>query len=124
MSISSMCDRFTCTLKRQGNTTNAYGDKELTFSTANRTTDGVPTSVRSDMQTVTSEDRMTYGITESYMAWCMYTASDPELITQDQVEWTDSGGVARVCEISEPSFDMAGRGTIWLTVVAEPKNRT
>jgi len=124
MSISSMCDRFTITLKRQGNTTSIYGDKTLTFSTANRTADGVPTSVRSDMQAATSEEKAEYGIKESHMAWCMYTASDPELVTKDQAEWTDSGGVARVCRIADPSYDMAGRGTIWRTVVAETKNET
>ena len=63
-------------------------------------------------------------IKESDMAWCMYTASDPELVTQDQVEWTDSGSVARVCRIHEPSFDMAGRGTIWRTVIVETRTET
>tara|TARA_B110000263_G_C14936803_1_gene341827 strand:- start:51 stop:425 length:375 start_codon:yes stop_codon:yes gene_type:complete len=124
MSISAICDRFTATLKRQGNTTSVYGDKEIAFSTANRTTDGVPTSVRSDMQVSTSDEKAEYGIKESDMAWCMYTASDPELVTQDQVEWTDSGSVARVCRIHEPSFDMAGRGTIWRTVIVETRTET
>jgi len=124
MSISAMCDRFTATLKRQGNTTSDYGDKVLAFSTANRTSDGVPTSVRCDMQTNSSEEKAEYGIKETDMSWCMYSASDPELVTEDQVEWTDSGSVARVCRIIEPSFDMAGRGTIWRTVVAETKTES
>lgn len=124
MSISSMCDRFTVTLKRQGNTTSAMGGKILTFSTANRTADGVPTSVRADCQAATSEEKMEYGIKDTDMSWCMYTASDPELVTTDQAEWTDSGGVARVCRIIEPSYDMAGRGTIWRTVIAETKTET
>lgn len=124
MSISAMCDRFTITLKRQGNTTSTMGGKILAFSTANRTADGVPTSVRADCQAATSEEKMEYGIKETDMSWCMYTASDPELVTKDQCEWTDSGGVARVCRIVEPSFDMAGRGTIWRTVIAETKTET
>jgi flagellin-like hook-associated protein FlgL len=124
MTVSSMTNWFTATLKRQANTTSVNGDKVLAFSTANRTTDGVPTSVSATFQTATSEEKIAYGVKETNMAWRMYASSDPELTTEDQVSWTDSGSIARVCRVVGPSFDMAGKATIWKAIVSEMKNRS
>lgn len=124
MSISSMTSDFTATLKRGANATSAFGSKVLTFSTANRTADGLSTSISASFQVGDTDDKAEYGIQETDIAWCMYTATDPELETEDRVEWTDSGGKSRVCRIVGPSFDMAGKGTIWKTMVRETKNET
>jgi hypothetical protein len=122
MSIASMTNRFTATLKRQGGATSAHGDKTYSYSTANRTADGVSTTIQADFQTADADENIQYGIKEDEFSWCMYTASDPKLTTKDQVVWADSGGVERTCRVVGPSFDMAGRGTIWKTMVSEKKN--
>jgi hypothetical protein len=119
-----MTNDFTVTLKRQGNTVSSSGAKKLSFSTANRTADGAPTSVSASMQFSDSDENMEFGIKESETGWCMYTASDPELFTKDQVEWTDDGGIARVGRVAGPSLGMAGKGRIWKAIIAENKNRT
>ena len=76
------------------------------------------------MQTMTSEERIEYGINGERIAWCMYTASDPKLSTEDQVVWTDNSSVTRTCDVIRPSFDMAGRSRVWLTVVEERETQT
>jgi hypothetical protein len=121
MSISSMTSDFTVTIKRQTSTVSAGGAKKVSFSTAKRTTDGVPTSVSASLQGMSSEEKSEYGIKSSDSAWCMYTASNPYLQTEDQVEWTDDSDYLRICRISGPSYGMAGKGRIWLTVVRETK---
>lgn len=124
MTVSSMTNWFTATLERQANTTSVNGAKSIVFSTANRTVDGVPTSVSATFQVASSQEKASYGIKETDMVWRMYTASDPELITEDRVSWTDSGSVARVCRVVGPSYDMAGKATVWKTLVNEMKNRS
>lgn len=124
MSISSMTNDFTATIKRQTATYSASGAKQLAFSTGKRTTDGLSTSISAAFQGMDSAEKAEYSINDTDMSWCMYTASDPVLQTEDQVTWTDDGGVVRVCRISRPSFSMAGKGRIWLTVVSETKTRT
>lgn len=123
MSIQSMCDRFTATLERQGSSRAADGSKVISFSTANRTSGGLPSSVRSDFQTMTSDELVEYGIRSSDISWCMYSASDPKLDTRDRVVWVDNSSIQRTCRVASPSFDMAGRSSIWKTILTEELNR-
>lgn len=121
MSISSMTSDFTATIKRQTATYSASGDKKLSFTTAKRTSDGLSISISASFQCMDSQEKSEYGIKDTDMAWCMFTATDPVLQTEDQVEWTDSGGIVRTCRIQDPSYDMAGKGRIWRAVVRETK---
>ena len=84
----------------------------------------MPTSIRADFQTMTAEEKVEYGIKESEMCWCMFTATDPKLDTRDQVTWVDSGSISRTCRVTNVSFDMAGRARIWKTMVTESRTRT
>jgi hypothetical protein len=120
MSITSLCNRFAITMERESDTTDAHGGVALTWSTGNR--GGLATTVQADMQTATADERIEYGIRETSVAWCMYTASDPKLETEDRITWTDNSGIARICRVKNPSFDMAGRNSIWRTVVQENQN--
>lgn len=124
MSISGMTDDQTATLTRQGATYSDRGAKQLTFSTANRTADGLSTSISATFHVKGSDEKIAYGVKESNMLWHMYTSTDPVLSTEDQVQWTDNGSVARAARVVGPSYDMAGKGTIWKTAVAEMKNRS
>lgn len=119
MSIHSLCDRFTATLKRQISTENDDGTTTQKWVVSERVACNLPESVRCDMQTLTASDRIEFGIKDDDLYWCMYTASNPFLDGKDVVEWTDTGGIARTCRVFQPSFDMAGRGRIWKTVVRE-----
>ena len=121
MSILSLCDRFEATLKTQVSVKDEAGGATFTWTTAARGSD--PTSIDCDMQTMTAEEKSELGITESKTTWAMYTATDPALRTKDLVEWTDNSSIARVCQVINPSFDMAGRNRIWKTVIVEHKGR-
>ena len=124
MSISSMTNDFTATIKRQVATYSASKAKILSYTTAKRTADGLSISISASFQGLSSEEKAQYGVNDTNMSWCMYTATDPVLQTEDQVTWTDDGGVVRVCRVSGPSFSMAGKGRIWLAIVSETKNET
>ena len=124
MSISSMTNDFTATIKRQVATYSDSGAKKLSYTIAKRSSDGLSTSISASFQELTSDEKAQYGVNDTNMSWCMYTATDPVLQTEDQVTWTDDGGVVRVCRVSGPSYSMAGKGRIWLAVVSETKNET
>ena len=124
MSISAMTNDFRATIKRQTPARSASGAKTLSYTTAKRTADGLSTSISASFQGISSEEKAQYGINDTNMSWCMYTATDPVLQTEDQVTWTDDGGVVRVCRVSGPSYSMAGKGRIWLAVVSETKSET
>lgn len=117
-----MCDRFTAALERRASTRTSGGGYSFTYTTGNRGTK--PISVRADFQTMTSEERTEYGLTGEYKLWCMYTASDPKLETEDRVTWTDNSSLSRVCDVVNPSFAMAGRAKIWKTIVEEKESQT
>ena len=121
MSILSLCSRFDAVLKTQVSSKDEAGGATFTWTAAARGSD--PTSIDCDMQTMTAEEKSELGITESKIAWAMYTATDPKLRTKDLVEWTDNSSIARTCQVINPSFDMAGRNRIWKTVVVEYKAR-
>lgn len=124
MSIQSICDQFTLTLKRQISARDSVGGVTYSYSTSPREIEGLPTEIRADCQTMTSEERAEYGITEAEVTWAAYTATDPRLTTKDFATWTDNSSVTRNCEVRSPSFDMAGRKKIWKTILIEKRQRT
>lgn len=115
MSIASMCDRFTATLKRQVPVTGTEGGVKLTWATAPRATLGLPTSVRCEMQMASAEEKREYGILDEKIAWFMWTVSDPKISTEDLVVWTDNSGKLRSCRVKGPSTDTRNR--IWRSLV-------
>ena len=61
MSISTVCDRFTITLKRYTTSPGASGQAKRTWTTDARTDAGLVASIRADMQSLSSEERGEYG---------------------------------------------------------------
>ena len=69
MSISSMTNDFTATLKRQVATSSASGAKTLSYTTAKRTTDGLSISISASFQGLSSEEKAQYGVIDTNMSW-------------------------------------------------------
>lgn len=115
MSITSQCDQFTATLKRQVSEIGDEGGVKYTWSTSPRAAEGLATSIRCDMQMATAEDKREYGILAEAIAWFMFCATDPSISTEDLVVWTDNSGKVRSCRVTAPSTDTRGR--IWRAIV-------
>ena len=117
MSAASLCDRFDVTLKQKTSTRDAAGGVTIAYSIEARA--GRPTSVRAELQTMTSEEKIEYGIKGERKTWAMYCVEDPNLQTEDLASWTDASEISRSAVVIEPSFAMAGRARIWKTVLEE-----
>jgi hypothetical protein len=93
------------------------GEKELNYTTINR--GSLPTSIKCDLQTLDSEERIAFGVKSGNQSWKLYTAVDPKLGVQDLIVFKDNSGTTRTADVIRPSADSAGRGTLFKAVVEE-----
>lgn len=85
MSLKSLCNVSLASIERVDSTINAAMGQVRTYSTATRTTAGLPTSSRGRLQQLTENRRMRFGVNDVEIDAVWYTITDPQVDDRDKL---------------------------------------
>lgn len=85
MSIKSLTSRFTATIKRQVVTNGNSMGGSKSYTTAQRTTDGLRTTCPVGYEPLDARDRSQFGMTDQEVTHYVYASEDPQVDERDQI---------------------------------------
>lgn len=83
MSIESLCDQITATIRRVVVTKDSAGGQDRVYTTAGR--GSLPTSSRGRLQDIGNFRRNAYGMQDIQVDAVWYTVTDPQVDERDQI---------------------------------------
>ncbi len=111
MSIKSFTDQTAITIKRKVTTQGgAGGQGAISYTTAQRTTDGVATSTTAWVTTIKASENIKFGVRSDTLVWKALFATNPVLTSEDLLEFTDNNSTTRSVRCLHRSEDVGGMG--------------
>lgn len=114
MSLSSLCQTHTVTVKSQVSTKTAGGAAQKAWTANERT-------VQCNQQGVPSSELAAFGVRAGRQGWKLYTSSDPEIGSTEHcflIPYTGADAIeTSVVQPSRPQVLGSGAVMAWITVV-------
>jgi len=114
MSIDSLTQQTSFSIKRKTTTQGSAGGKGTpTYTTAQRTTDGVPESIMGRGSTMRAKENAAFGVRSDRLVWKLLFATDPVVDTRDVFEFTDNNSTTRQIRCLHRSEDLDMQGKLF-----------